>query len=98
MTSISRRRFVQSSSALSLAAATTGGFSPYAFAQEKTVALRLSSSHVADLNSSHFAWSQLMQANLKKAVGEQIRIDYFPNNQLGKESDVVQPRVRHQPR
>jgi tripartite ATP-independent transporter DctP family solute receptor len=88
-TSISRRQFVQSSSALSLAAA-TAGFAPHAFAQEKTVALRLSSSHVADLNSSHFAWSQLMQANLKKAVGEQIRIDYFPNNQLGKESDVVQ--------
>lgn len=89
MTSLSRRRFVQSSSALSLAAA-TAGFSQHAFAQEKTVALRLSSSHVADLNSSHFAWVQLMQANLKKAVGEQIRIDYFPNNQLGKESDVVQ--------
>lgn len=89
MTSISRRQFVQSSSALSLAAATVG-LSHRAAAQEKTIALRLSSSHVADLNSSHFAWSQLMQANLKKAVGEQIRIDYFPNNQLGKESDVVQ--------
>jgi tripartite ATP-independent transporter DctP family solute receptor len=89
MTPISRRQFVQSSSALSLAMA-TAGLSQSAAAQEKTVVLRLSSSHVADLNSSHFAWSQLMQANLKKAVGEQIRIDYFPNNQLGKESDVVQ--------
>ena len=89
MTPISRRQFVQSSSALSLAMA-TAGLAQTTSAQEKTVVLRLSSSHVADLNSSHFAWSQLMQANLKKAVGEQIRIDYFPNNQLGKESDVVQ--------
>jgi TRAP-type transport system periplasmic protein len=88
MTSVSRRRFVQSTSAASIALATTGFFS-LAGAQS-TVALRLSSAHLPDLNSSHFAWSQLMQANLKKAVGDKIRIDYFPNNQLGKESDVVQ--------
>ncbi|MFC5519721.1 TRAP transporter substrate-binding protein [Polaromonas jejuensis] len=88
MTSVSRRRFVQSTSAASIALATTG-FSTLAGAQAPVV-LRLSSAHLPDLNSSHFAWSQLMQANLKKAVGDKIRIDYFPNNQLGKESDVVQ--------
>jgi hypothetical protein len=87
MTSLSRRRFVQTTSAASVAMAT--GFSGLAKAQS-TVALRLSSAHLPDLNSSHFAWQQLMEANLKKAVGDKIRIDYFPNNQLGKESDVVQ--------
>jgi len=35
-------------------------------------------------------WYQNLAANLKASVGDQIRIDYFPNNQLGKESDVVQ--------
>src|SRR6478735_7744424 len=65
MTSLSRRRFVQSSSALSLAAA-TAGFSQHAFAQEKTVALRLSSSHVADLNSSHFAGAPPIQGTPPK--------------------------------
>src|SRR2546422_1360584 len=88
MSSLSRRRFVQSTSAASIALATTG-FSTLAGAQS-TVALRMSSAHLPDLNSSHFAWSQLMEANLKKAVGDKIRVDYFPNNQLGKESDVVQ--------
>ena len=88
MTSLSRRRFVQSTSAASLAVAATG-FSSMARAQS-TIALRLSSAHLPDLNSSHFAWEQLMEANLKKAVGDKIRIDFFPNNQLGKESDVVQ--------
>ncbi len=88
MTSLSRRRFVQSTSAASLAVA-AAGFSSMARSQS-TIALRLSSAHLPDLNSSHFAWEQLMEANLKKAVGDKIRIDYFPNNQLGKESDVVQ--------
>ena len=87
MTSVSRRRFIQTTSAASLAVGT--GFAGLASAQP-ALALRLSSSHLPDLNSSHFAWEQLMQANLKKAVGDKIKIDYFPNNQLGKESDVVQ--------
>lgn len=88
MTSLSRRQFVQTTSAASVALATTG-LSSLAGAQS-TVALRMSSAHLPDLNSAHFAWQQLMQANLKNAVGDKIKIDYFPNNQLGKESDVVQ--------
>src|SRR5689334_10343266 len=88
MTMISRRRFVQASSAVSLAAATLG-VARTAGAQAP-IALRLSSSLAADQNSAHFVWTQLMQTNLKAAVGNQIRIDYFPNNQLGKEADVVQ--------
>ena len=88
MTPVSRRRFVQTSSALSAAIAAVG--IPRFAGAQSPLALRLSSSHVADLNSSHYAWEQLMEVNLKKAVGDKIRIDYFPNNQLGKESDVVQ--------
>jgi tripartite ATP-independent transporter DctP family solute receptor len=44
----------------------------------------------ADDNAAHYVWYQLFQTNLKAGVGEAIKIDYFPNNQLGKESDVVQ--------
>jgi tripartite ATP-independent transporter DctP family solute receptor len=87
MTSVSRRQFVQSSAA-SIALA-TAGFANTASAQA-TVSLRLADALAADPTSSHFVWLQLMEANLKKAVGDKIKIDYFPNNQLGKESDVVQ--------
>jgi tripartite ATP-independent transporter DctP family solute receptor len=86
MTSLSRRRFVQTTSAAALASTGLVGLA----SAQTGIALRMSSAHLPDLNSSHFAWQQLMAANLKKAVGDQIRIDYFPNNQLGKESDVVQ--------
>ena len=88
MNSLSRRQFVQTTSAASVALAATG-FGSLAGAQS-TITLRMSSAHLPDLNSAHFAWQQLMEANLKKAVGDKIKIDYFPNNQLGKESDVVQ--------
>ena len=88
--SLSRRSFVRSTTVASSAIATgLASLSPDASAQS-TIALRLSSAHLPDLNSSHFAWQQLMAVNLKNAVGDRIRIDYFPNNQLGKESDVVQ--------
>lgn len=52
--------------------------------------LRFSSSMVADQNAAHFVWYEHLQQHLKAAVGDAIKIDYFPNNQLGKESDVVQ--------
>jgi tripartite ATP-independent transporter DctP family solute receptor len=87
MVSISRRQFVHAGSAASLAA--LAGFPAVASAQSG-VALRFSSSMLADENAAHFVWCQRLQANLKAAVGDSIRIDYFPNNQLGKESDVVQ--------
>ena len=44
----------------------------------------------ADDNAAHYVWYQRFQTNLKAGVGDAIKIDYFPNNQLGKESDVVQ--------
>ncbi|MDB5893809.1 MAG: C4-dicarboxylate transporter substrate-binding protein [Rhodoferax sp.] len=87
MHSPSRRRFVQATSAASIALA--AGLPRLARAQSP-VALRFSSSMVADQNAAHYVWFQQLEANLKSSVGDKIRIDYFPNNQLGKESDVVQ--------
>lgn len=85
MTSFSRRQFVRAASAATVAA----GIPALARAQA-TVALRFSSSMTADDNAAHYVWYQRMAANLKTVVGDRIKLDYFPNNQLGKESDVVQ--------
>lgn len=52
--------------------------------------LRISSSLPADANSSHYLWYQGFAAALRQSTGERVRLSYFPNNQLGKESDVVQ--------
>jgi tripartite ATP-independent transporter DctP family solute receptor len=82
-----RRRLLQAGSAASLLA--LAGFPGIARAQS-SIALRFSSSMTADDNAAHYVWYQLLQANLKTAVGDAIKLDYFPNNQLGKESDVVQ--------
>ncbi|AJK44663.1 TRAP transporter substrate-binding protein [Burkholderia plantarii] len=88
MQSISRRRFLQTASAASLA---TAGLGLAGLARaDAPVALRLSSSMPANENAAHYVWYQDLAANLKASVGDRIRIDFFPNNQLGKESDVVQ--------
>lgn len=87
MASISRRRFVQAGSAASLAALVG---SPAISRAQAAVTLRFSSSMTADDNAAHYVWQQRFLGNLKTAVGDAIKIDYFPNNQLGKESDVVQ--------
>lgn len=54
------------------------------------IALRVSSSMPSDPNSAHFVWHERFVAALKERVGDRIRLDYFPNGQLGKEADVVQ--------
>jgi len=87
MVANARRRFVQAGSAASLLA--LAGF-PAVTRAQTNVALRFSSSMTADDNAAHYVWYQRLDANLKAAVGDRIKIDYFPNNQLGKESDVVQ--------
>jgi tripartite ATP-independent transporter DctP family solute receptor len=81
---ISRRQFLQSTGAAALSAPALG------LHAQAPVALRFSSSMTADDNAAHYVWYQRMAANLKGAVGDAVRLDYFPNNQLGKESDVVQ--------
>ncbi|MBI2771286.1 MAG: TRAP transporter substrate-binding protein [Burkholderiales bacterium] len=85
--SLSRRRFVRAAAATSFAA--VAGVPGLGRAQAP-LALRFSSSMTADDNAAHYVWYQRMAANLKNQVGDAIKLDYFPNNQLGKESDVVQ--------
>ena len=70
------------------AAAAVGALPP--LRAQSRVTLRFSSSMVADQNAAHFVWYERLQSNLKTVMGDAIHIDYFPNNQLGKESDVVQ--------
>jgi len=86
MGSVSRRRFLSAGSAAAIGCA--AGLRPAS--AQSAINLRFSSSMVADQNAAHFIWYQRFAANLKAAVGERIKLDYFPNNQLGKESDVVQ--------
>jgi TRAP-type transport system periplasmic protein len=88
MASISRRKFLQVTSVASLAAAAS--FPVVSRAAGSPVTLRFSASMPADQNASHYVWYQHFAANLKASVGDKIRIDFFPNSQLGKESDVVQ--------
>jgi len=82
--SISRRSFLAAS-----AAGVIGGLASNASAQSQ-VALRVSSSMPADSNAAHYAWFEAFRSRLQASVGDRIRLDYFPNSQLGKESDVVQ--------
>jgi tripartite ATP-independent transporter DctP family solute receptor len=82
---VSRRRFMQSAAA---GAAVLGA--PVLSRAAAPVVLRFSSTMTADANSAHYIWYERFRDNLKQAVGDQIRVDFFPNGQLGKEADVVQ--------
>ena len=88
MTSISRRSLLLQTG-LAASATALAGMPTLAHAQS-AVTLRFSSSMTADDNAAHYVWYQRLATNLKAQVGESIKLDYFPNNQLGKESDVVQ--------
>jgi tripartite ATP-independent transporter DctP family solute receptor len=59
-------------------------------AEGKQIRLRVSSSLPTDEYSEHYFWFQRFQSNLATAVGDRIRLDYYPNGQLGKENDTVQ--------
>ena len=87
MRSESRRRFLTSASA---AAVALSGVLPNSASAQATISLRFSSSLMADQNSAHYIWYQRFESNLKSGIGKRIKLDYFPNNQLGKEADVVQ--------
>jgi TRAP-type transport system periplasmic protein len=86
MQDVSRRRFLTTASA---AVALGTGLVPSARAQTP-VSLRFSSSMSADQNAAHYIWFQRFASNLDAAVGPKIKIEYFPDSQLGKEADVVQ--------
>jgi TRAP-type transport system periplasmic protein len=72
------------------AAAVTSLVAPCIRAQgAKGVMLRLSSVLPTGPNSAHWLWYDRFAASLKNKVGDQITIAYFPDGQLGKESDVI---------
>jgi tripartite ATP-independent transporter DctP family solute receptor len=86
MSQLTRRQFVQAGCVASAALAV-----PFSARGQARATLRFSSSMVADQNAAHFVWYERLQHNLKGAgLGEAVKIEYYPNNQLGKESDVVQ--------
>lgn len=72
------------------ATATVAMAAPFVARAQSPVNLRMSFSLAADANSSHFVWVDRFVKNLKASVGDKMAVSYFPNNQLGKESDVVQ--------
>ena len=80
-----RRRFLQNTSVASLA-----GIPALLRAQATPILLRFSSSMLADDNAAHYVWEQHFLQNLQASAPDRFKIEYFPNNQLGKESDVVQ--------
>ncbi len=75
MTTFTRRRFLQTASAATLAVA--GGLPEIARAAQPTVTLRCSSSMPADQNAAHYVWYERLAANLKASVGDAIRVDTF---------------------
>ncbi|WP_158818090.1 TRAP transporter substrate-binding protein [Methylocapsa sp. S129] len=84
--SVTRRQMLAASAAV-LAG---GGALSRPAAADQQVTLRVSSSDPIDENAAHYLWFAKFAANLKNAVGDRIKFDYFPNSQLGKEADVVE--------
>ena len=84
---ISRRQLLRVSAAsVALAAA-----SPMRLARAAApVILRVSASSPPDKFGGHYLWFKSFEDNLQKVAGDQIKLEYFPNSQLGKEADVVQ--------
>ncbi len=87
MKSISRRSFLATASAGTLAL--TASLSTRLRAQS-TITMRISSSMSADQNAAHYIWYERFAANLQGAVGDRVKLGYFPDSQLGKEADIVQ--------
>src|SRR6266567_9327480 len=54
-----------------------------------TVTLKMSSSLTVGVNSAHWVWYNKFTQLLNARTNGRIKIQYFPNNQLGQEADVV---------
>src|SRR5690348_5570037 len=48
-----------------------------------TITLKMSSSLTLGVNSAHWVWYNKFQQALDQKTGGRIKIQYFPNNQLG---------------
>jgi tripartite ATP-independent transporter DctP family solute receptor len=77
--------------AVSAATVATAAMGPFTSARAAgPIVLRVSSSAPPDKYGAHYLWFKPFEDNLKRLVGDQIKLEYFPNSQLGKEADVVQ--------
>ena len=85
MTAITRRRVIATTAGFGLAA----GLAPRARA-DLPISLRVSSGMPTDRTAAHYAFFEPFSAKIKAAFGDRIHLDYYPNNQLGSEADVVQ--------
>src|SRR5581483_2232037 len=54
-----------------------------------TVTLKMSSSLTVGVDSAHWVWYNKFTQLLNSRTNGRIKIQYFPNNQLGQEADVV---------
>lgn len=81
MTTVTRR---------SILVGTAAGLAmPYVARAAGPITLRVSSSAPPDKFGAHYLWFEPFEAELKKLAGDKIKLEYFPNSQLGKEADVV---------
>ena len=87
--SISRRALLGGA----VGGAVTAIASPSILSAQAPIAFRVSSAMPADRNAAHFVWFERFQALAKESIGNEIRLDYFANSQLGREADVVQQVV-----
>lgn len=53
------------------------------------IRLRVSSSAPPDRFGAHYLWYKPFEEELTRLAGDRIKLEYFPNGQLGKEADVV---------
>ena len=88
MTRLITRRQVLAAGAATVATAAMGPFTSARAAAP--IVLRVSSSAPPDKYGAHYLWYKPFEDNLKRLVGDEIKLEYFPNSQLGKEADVVQ--------
>lgn len=79
---INRRSFLAGTAAATLSA-------PYIAKAAGPISLRVSSSAPPDKFGAHYLWFKPFQDTLTKLAGDKIKLEYFPNAQLGKEADVV---------
>lgn len=83
-----RRNLVRRAAALSVAGIAGAGFQQRAFAAPLTLRLATSFSNDANFSAAR-VWYDKFAERLQANCGDEIVVKYFPDSQLGKESDIV---------
>ena len=78
-----------------LATTAAGLAMPHVARAAGPITLRVSSSAPPDRFGAHYLWFQPFEAELAKHAGDRIKLEYFPNSQLGKEADVVRAEATY---